>query len=254
MARRRITLSQNFLHDNRAVHLVVRSSGAGPGDLVVEPGAGEGALTVALARVCHRVVAYEIDPRPAGRLARRFAGHDGVRVIRGDFLRAVPPGEPFAVVGNIPYSRTTDIVRWCLAAPTLTSATLLVQREYARKHTGDYGRWPRLTVLTWPGYEWRLGARVARTSFVPVPRTDSAVLRLVRRPAPLLPVERLPVWREFVTYGFTGTGGSLAATLTRRYGGRAVRAACRAAGLDRAVPVGPVPPGRWLALFWELHG
>lgn len=252
MARRRITLSQNFLYDTAAIRRLVRFSGVGPGDLVVEPGAGEGPVTAVLARTCRAVVAYEIDPRLAAHLARRFAGRPGVRAVRGDFLRAGPPREPFAVVGNIPYSRTSAIVRWCLEAPALTSATLLTQWEYARKHTGDYGRWPLLTVRTWPEYDWRLGGRVGRGSFVPVPRTDSGVLRIARRRAPLLPRHRLAAYREFVSYGFTGLGGSLAATLTRRYGGRAVRAACREAGLDRASPVGLVTPDQWLVLFGEL--
>ncbi|WP_245641141.1 ErmE/ErmH/ErmO/ErmR family 23S rRNA (adenine(2058)-N(6))-methyltransferase [Streptomyces megasporus] len=253
VARRRITLSQNFLYDTSVIRRIVRFSGVGPDDLVVEPGAGEGPLTAALARTCREVVAYEIDPRPAARLARRFAGRPDVRLVRGDFLRARPPREPFAVVGNIPYSRTSAIVRWCLEAPALTSATLLTQREYARKHTGDYGRWPLLTVRTWPEHHWRSGGRVGRESFVPAPRTDSALLRIERRPTPLLPRRRLADYREFVAFGFTGLGGSLAATLTRRYGGRTVRTAFRAAELDRDTPVGLVAPEHWLTLFHVLE-
>ncbi|HEX5565648.1 MAG TPA: rRNA adenine N-6-methyltransferase family protein, partial [Streptomyces sp.] len=144
------------------------------------------------------------------------------------------------------------IVRWCLEAPALTSATLLTQREYARKHAGDYGRWPLLTVRTWPEYGWRLGGRVGRESFVPVPRTDSAVLRIERRRIPLLPPDLLPAYREFVAHGFTGVGGSLAATLARRNRTRRVREVCAAAGVGEEVPVGLVTPEQWLALFRGL--
>lgn len=253
MARRRIALSQNFLYDTDVIRRIVRFSGVGPDDLVVEPGAGQGPLTAALARACRRVVAYEIDPRLAARLERRFAGRPHVRPVRGDFLRARPPREPFSVVGNIPYSRTTAIVRWCLDSPALVSATLLTQREYARKHTGDFGRWPLSTIRTWPEHHWRLGFRVGRGSFVPPPRTDSAVLRIERRAVPLLSAGESAAYREFVEHGFTGLGGSLAATLTRRYGGRAARAACASAGLGGAVPVGLVTPDQWLSLFGELE-
>ncbi|MCF6523721.1 ErmE/ErmH/ErmO/ErmR family 23S rRNA (adenine(2058)-N(6))-methyltransferase [Streptomyces sp. JJ36] len=253
MARRRTTLSQNFLHDPAAVRRIVRAAALAPDDLVVEPGAGEGALTRALARSGRRVVAYELDHRLAAGLPRRLGDlAAGVRVVHGDFLRADPPREPFAVVGNIPYSRTADIVRWCLAAPALTSATLLTQLEYARKRTGGYGRWSLLTVRTWPEYAWRRGPRVGRAAFTPVPRTDSAVLRLVRRPAPLLPYGRLPAYRAFVEHGFTGTGGSLAATLSRRHRPARVRAAFRALGLDPSLPVGLVHPDHWAELFRAL--
>ncbi|MTE19143.1 23S ribosomal RNA methyltransferase Erm [Streptomyces sp. TRM43335] len=252
MARRRIALSRNFLYDTDVIRRLVRFSGVGPGDLVVEPGAGQGPLTAVLARTCREVVAYEIDPRLAARLARRFAEHPGVRPVRGDFLRAAPPREPFAVVGNIPYSRTSAVVRWCLDAPALTSATLLTQREYARKHTGDYGRWPLSTIRTRPEHDRRLGFRVGRGSFVPPPRTDSAVLRIERRAVPLLSAGEAAAYREFVEYGFTGLGGSLAATLARRHRTGRVRAVCGAAGVGEDVPVGLVTPDQWLVLFRGL--
>lgn len=252
MARRRTTLSQNFLHDPAAVRRLVLASRLRPDDLVLEPGAGEGVLTRALARRCRRVVAYEIDPRLAVRLPHLLRAHPGVRTVHGDFLSAGPPREPFAVVGNIPYARTSDIVRWCLAAPTMTSATLLTQLEYARKRTGGYGRWSLVTVGSWPEYDWRLAGRVDRRSFTPVPRTDSAVLRIERRPRPLLPAERLAAYREFVALGFTGVGGSLGATLTRRYRARRVRAAFAGLGLEVHTPVGFVPPPAWVELFRRL--
>lgn len=252
MARRRKTLSQNFLHDNAAVRRIVRAGALSPDALVLEPGAGEGALTRHLATGERRVVAYEIDPRLAAHLRRRLGDRPRLRLVQGDFLRARPPREPFAVVGNIPYSRTTDIVRWCLAAPRLESATLLTQLEFARRVTGSGGRWRLLTVTAWPEFDWRLLDRVRRESFTPVPRTDSAVLRIERRTRPLLPPERLRAYRDFVAYGFTGTGGSLAATLSRRHRTRRVRTAFARAGADPCAPVGLVTPHQWLRLFTEL--
>lgn len=254
MARRRKTLSQNFLHSPSALQLVVRLAAPGTGDLVVEPGAGEGVLTRALARRGCRIVAHEVDPALTARLRARTRELPRVSTVRGDFLRSRSPREPFAVVGNIPFSRTSDIVRWCLEAPELTSATLVTQLEYARKRTGDYGRWSLLTVRTWPEYEWRLAARVARRHFTPAPRTDCAVVRLERRAVPLLVPESLDAYREFTAYGFTGVGGSLFATLRTRHPVRRVRAAFGALGLDEAVPVGEVSPALWLALFTSLHG
>ncbi|SCK19640.1 ErmE/ErmH/ErmO/ErmR family 23S rRNA (adenine(2058)-N(6))-methyltransferase [Streptomyces sp. WMMB 322] len=253
MARRRKTLSQNFLHDTAAVRRVIRAGALRPDALVVEPGAGQGALTRHLATGDRRVIAYEIDPRLAAQLSRRLGGRPGLRVVRGDFLRSRAPREPFAVVGNIPYSRTTDIVRWCLAAPQLTSATLLTQFEYAARSTGGWGRWPLLTVSTWPQFGWRRLGRVGRESFTPVPRTDSAVLRIERRDRPLLPPGLMPAYRDFVAHGFTGVGGSLAATLSRRHRTARVRAAFARADADPSAPVGLVPPQQWLTLFTELE-
>ncbi|MFI6577879.1 ErmE/ErmH/ErmO/ErmR family 23S rRNA (adenine(2058)-N(6))-methyltransferase [Nocardiopsis sp. NPDC050513] len=253
-ADRRRRFSQNFLADPGAARHVVRVSGVTSDDLVVEVGPGEGALTRFLAPAARRVIAYEIDRRLAERLAARYRDPDrGVRVVCADFTRARPPRGPFAVVGNIPYARTADIVRWCLDAPGLTSATLVTQLEYARKRTGAYGRWTRLTVLTWPEWSWTLAGRIDRRRFRPVPRVDSGVLTLRRRSEPLLPPERRGAYRRTVELGFGGAGGSLGASLRRAHPARRVDAALRTAGVARATPVGLVTPDQWLALFTVLE-
>ncbi|MGW4966487.1 ErmE/ErmH/ErmO/ErmR family 23S rRNA (adenine(2058)-N(6))-methyltransferase [Nonomuraea sp. NPDC004186] len=242
--RARRTLSQNFLADRHAVDLMVKA--AAPDGLVLEPGAGEGVLTLALAEAGARVVGYEIDPLLAGRLAARTRSDPRIDVVRGDFTAARAPREPFAVVGNIPYSITSKIVDWCLRAPALTSATLLTQREYARKRSGDYGRWSLVTVESWPWFRWRLGDTIGRESFRPVPSVDSAILRVQRRPEPLVASRRS--YQELVELGFGGVGGSVRASLRTRYQG--VDAALKAAGVARDTVVAHVHPDQWIIL-WE---
>ncbi len=249
------TLSQNFLADRATAEYLARL--AAPEDrnppLLLEAGAGQGALTAPLARRARELPAYELDPRLVPALRARFARTPHVRVVAGDFLAARPPCTPFAVAGNVPFSRTADIVDWCLTAPHLTDATFLTQLEYARKRTGDYGRWTLLTVRTWPWHAWRLMGRVDRYRFRPAPRVDAGILRLERRPAPLLTdAAALRSWADLVELGYTGVGGSLHASLRRAHPRRRVDAAFRAARLDRDVLVGEVAPDRWLRLHGEL--
>jgi 23S rRNA (adenine-N6)-dimethyltransferase len=244
-ARARRAFGQNFLSDPRAVRRLVAVAGIRPGDLVYEVGAGRGVLTGELARHTRELVTYEVDPQVAAGLP----GLPGVTVRVADFLRAVPPDRPFAVVGNIPYALTSAVVDWCLRAETLTAATLLTQLEYARKRTGDYGRWSRLTVTTWPVVGWTLAGRIPRSAFRPVPGVDGGILRLDRRPVPLVEPAAQPAYRNLVELGFTGVGGSLHASLSRRYGERRVAGAFRAARLAPGVPVGLVWPEQWLTLF-----
>lgn len=249
---RRRLLSQNFLIDPRAVERVVAAARLRPADLVVEPGAGDGALTLALARACRRVLAYEIDPVAAARLAARTRGDRAVRVVGGDFLLAVPPREPFAVVGNIPYHLTSAIVDWCLRADAMTAATLVTQAEYARKRAGGYGRWSLVTVRSWPLFAWRTAGRIPRTAFRPAPSVDSAILRVERRPVPLVPPHALGAYRALVELGFGGRGGSLYASLRERHDRRRLRRAFERAGIPRDAVVAFVHPDRWIALFHEL--
>lgn len=247
--RSRRVYSQTFLKDLGAVGQVVRAAGLTRADLVLEVGAGEGHLTRALAASCRRVVAYEVDPA----LAASLVVPANVVRRQQDFLTVRAPREPFAVVGNIPYALTARIVDWCLRAPSLTSATLVTQLEYARKRTGDYGRWSRLTVETWPRFHWGLAGRIPRHRFRPVPGVDSGILRLERRPVPLVPRAQWASYRRFVELGFGGVGGSLHASLRRRYPARRVDGAFRAARLDTSIAVGHVWPEQWLLLFRLLH-
>jgi 23S rRNA (adenine-N6)-dimethyltransferase len=97
--------------------------------LVLDLGAGYGAITSALAQAGARVIAVERDPGLAGRLERRFADRPGVRVVPAD-LRSVPlPRREFSVVANPPFSVTTDLLRRLLGDPAvqLAGAELVVQ-------------------------------------------------------------------------------------------------------------------------------
>ncbi|WKX73117.1 ErmE/ErmH/ErmO/ErmR family 23S rRNA (adenine(2058)-N(6))-methyltransferase [Streptomyces sp. XD-27] len=249
----RRTLSQNFLTDRAALRGVLRAADPDPAGLLVEVGPGKGALTEVLAPRCRALIAYEIDRHLIGGLRDRLGAYPHVRVVHQDFLTARPPHGPFAVVANVPYARTAEIVRWCLRAPRLTSATLLTQWEYAAKRTGGFGRWSLLTVLTWPEVEWRLCGRVPRTAFRPVPRVDGGVLRLDRRPAPLLAdaAERAAYGR-MVELGFSGVGGSLFASLRRDWPQRRLAAAFGRAGLRRDTVVAHATPDQWLTVFRTL--
>ena len=248
----RRTLSQNFLRETGAAEFVDLVPD-GTGSLVLEVGAGEGVITTRLAGRYDQVVAYEVDPRVARTLAARVGRLGNVRVVVGDFLTAAEPDQPFQVVGNVPFSRTSSIVDWCLATRNMTSTTIITQLEYAKKRTGGYQRWSLLTVLTWPDFDWELRGRISRTQFRPVPRVDAGVLHLARRPAPLVLPSRFAAYRRMVELGFTGVGGTLYASLCRSYPARQLADAFGAARLAQGIVVAFVSPEQWLRLFEALE-
>lgn len=250
--RRRRELSQNYLRGPEAARQFLASVRPDPDGLCIEVGAGEGILTARLADLFAEVIAYEVDENLAGRLAARVAARPNVRVLMSDFLAARQPGRPFQVVGNAPFSLTSPIIEWCLRASRMTAATLITQREYARKRTGGYGRWTLLTVSTWPQVKWELRGRIERTQFRPVPRVDAAILRLERRAEPLISPARQGAYRRLVQAGFSGVGGSVQASLRRTYPPDQVAAACAMAGVDRRTIVAYVTPDQWIQIFLAL--
>ena len=100
---RRRRLGQNFLRPDAADRLVAGTD-VRPGQLIVEPGAGTGAIALALARRGAEVVAVELDPVWAHRLGElaQSIGPGRVRVIQGDFLGP-------AAVGSVPRDRLSAL-------------------------------------------------------------------------------------------------------------------------------------------------
>jgi 23S rRNA (adenine-N6)-dimethyltransferase len=192
---RRRRLGQNFL-DRATAEQIVDQAGLVPGELVVEIGAGAGAITRVLARRPVRVVAIEPDPAWAGRLREELRG---VRVVGRDFFAFDLPREPFRVLGSLPFGRTTDILRRLLDHPSagLRRADIVVQWEVALKRSLT----PPETMLStcWaPWWETRLALRIPATSFRPVPRVDAGLLTITRRDPPLLPLAMSGAYAAFV--------------------------------------------------------
>jgi 23S rRNA (adenine-N6)-dimethyltransferase len=159
-----------------------------PGSLVLDLGAGNGALTRALADAGARVRAIELDHAALQQLRSRFGNNPLVEVIEGDATLVPLPTERFGVVANLPFAAGTAILRRLLGDPRarLTQLDVIVEWGLAAKRTAV---WPS-TVLgcTWGAwYDLSLVRRVPRACFAPPPTVDAALLRATRRSEPLVP-------------------------------------------------------------------
>lgn len=201
---RRRSLGQNFLRPERARALIA-SAGLRPDELVVEIGAGRGALTLALAREPVDVIAVELDPVWCARLRRALDAVDArrVRVVHADFLSFRMPERPFRVIGALPFGRTTEICRRLFDDPSvpLERADLVVQWEVARKRASQPPR-TRLGASWAPWWRFELTDRIAAQAFRPVPRVDAGVLVATRRRPPVLPEAMAPAYARFVSMGW----------------------------------------------------
>jgi len=165
--------------DSRWAQRVVDSAGITPGELVLDVGAGLGALTAPLVRAGAQVVAVELHPGRADRLRRRFADAP-VTVVRADAADLRLPSRPFRVVSSPPYGISTSLLKRLLAPGSrLVSADLVLQRAVVNRWTAGAvpgaARWSQY-------YDLSIGIRLPRKAFTPPPHVDSAVL-LIRRPA-----------------------------------------------------------------------
>ncbi len=185
-------LGQNFVVDPNTVRRIARLAGVGPGDHVVEIGAGLGSLTLALAETGATVTAVETDRHLIPVLAGVTADCAGVSLVHGDALELdwdeVLGGHlPWTLVANLPYNVATPLVLDLLAdVPAITRMLVMVQKEAGERLAagpGDpaYGI-PSVKVAY--RATARLVGRVGPDVFLPRPRVDSALVEIVRRDAP----------------------------------------------------------------------
>ncbi|HEV3366011.1 MAG TPA: 16S rRNA (adenine(1518)-N(6)/adenine(1519)-N(6))-dimethyltransferase RsmA [Acidimicrobiales bacterium] len=191
-------LGQNFVADGNTVRRIVRLADIAPGRRVVEIGAGLGSLTLALAEAGASVIAVEVD-RYVLPVLRSQVEPLGVRVVEGDALRldwdellgaAPPPGgsaddQPWALVANLPYNVAVPVViRVLEEAPQVSSLLVMVQREVGERLAAEAGDEAYGAVSVKVAY-WATAAVVGRVSasvFIPMPRVESVLVRLDRRP------------------------------------------------------------------------
>ena len=148
-----------------------------PGELVLDIGAGTGALTGPLVRAGARVVAVELHPGRAALLRQRFPQ---ITVVQADAVNLRLPGRPFRVVASPPYGITADLLDLLLAAGTrLVRADLVLQRAVVRKYAAGPGPGPRARRAR--AHRMSTGLVLPRHAFRPPPRVDSAVLVVRRR-------------------------------------------------------------------------
>jgi len=203
-------LGQNFLLDQTILDKIVAAADLTLDDVVLEIGAGTGALTERLAKQAGRVVAVEIDRRLLPPLQSVLADFENVTLIQGDILTldlaALIGGAnvPYKVVANLPYYITSAVLRHLLeATPQSQQMIVTVQREVAKRIVAEPGQMSLLAVSVQFYGHPELLFRVKPGSFYPAPEVESAVVRLVPRADPLLPRDERASFFRIVRAGFS---------------------------------------------------
>jgi 16S rRNA (adenine1518-N6/adenine1519-N6)-dimethyltransferase len=182
-------LGQNFLRDRSFLKRIVEAADLRNDDEVLEIGAGTGVLTRALLERARRVVAIELDDSLFKLLRADLGSLPNLELWHGNALDYDPgagfPG-PYKLVGNIPYYITGPLVRHYLETAHKPSVLVfMVQREVAERMVAAPGDLSVLGVSVQYYADAAVVARVPAGAFYPVPRVDSAIIRLVPRVEPL---------------------------------------------------------------------
>jgi 16S rRNA (adenine1518-N6/adenine1519-N6)-dimethyltransferase len=247
-------LGQHFLADPNTAARIVRLAEVARGDRVVEVGPGLGSLTIALCDAGASVVAVELD-RHVARALEEVVHDLPVRLVAADALdvdwHALLGDEPgWSMVANLPYNVATPLVMRVLdEAPMIDRLTVMVQREVGERLAASAGTRAYGSVSVRVAFyaEARVAGLVSPNVFVPRPKVDSAIVRLVRRDRPPIDVDDVARLFTLIRAGFATRRKTLKRALEPLLGARTVDVLSRA-GIDPSARAETLDLTQWGAI------
>ena len=204
------SLGQHFLRDARISRNIVEAIAPQRGDVVLEIGPGEGALTGFLAATECTLVLVDLDVRVIAIMRERFG--DRAAILHQDILSLDPLAVALEhhvprirVVGNIPYYITTPIFFHFLdRRAAVQDLTLMMQREVGRRVAATPGskEYGIVSVIAQMHADVDILFDVLPGSFFPRPTVMSTVVRVRMLPAPRFPVTDERYFRKVVRTAF----------------------------------------------------
>ena len=243
----KFSISQNFLTSRKIIERLINKTNISDTDTVLEIGAGKGHITHALASRCNSVVSYEIDPKLYGSLKPKLA--DNVKLYCADFLDFPLPKGPYKVFANIPFSRTTEILRKLTSAQNLAEGIWLVMEKGAAKRFCGLPRENLSSLLLKPFFEVKIVYHFSRDDFHPAPGVDTVLIELKQKQCFDIAAHERSSFTAFVAHGQKYGLFGRNALLTKRQ----IATALRLADLPQIERSGDILYVQWLCLFRCWH-
>ena len=182
-------LGQNFIVDPTFTEMIVKRAGILPVEIILEIGAGLGALTIPLARRAKKVFAVEKDRQiiPILNTEILVSGLTNISIIEKDILSVdiktlvEDMGGKIVVMGNLPYNISSQIlVQLIQSREGISRAVLMFQKELAQRITAETGckDYGRLTVMLRYCSDIKKLVDAKASLFYPKPKVDSRILEL----------------------------------------------------------------------------
>ena len=189
------SLGQNFVVDPNTILKIIRAANIEKGEQILEIGPGLGSLTSQLSATS-KVVAIELDRYLVPALEEvldHFGKRENVEIVQEDAMK-IDWQEFFAqrqgvwkMVANLPYNIATPLLVTLLEnAPEIQAIYVMVQLEVGERFAASpkskaYGI-PSVKAQYWA--ETKVLGKVSPNVFLPVPKVDSAILQIIRKPSP----------------------------------------------------------------------
>ena len=237
------SVSQNFLTSRKLIEKLLHKTNISKNDMVLEIGAGKGHITKALVQMSKEVIAYEIDKKLYDNLVQKLIPN--TKLIYGDFIKSNLPETAYKVFSNIPFSRTTDIMRKFTVANNPPTDMWLVMEKGAAKRFCGLPNENLNSLLIKPFFETKIIYHFQKEDFHPAPKVEIVLLEIIQKQIPDIMLSQRSDYHLFLTHSIkNGLFGSKA-LLTKNQ----ITTALRLAELPQIKQNGQILYIQWLCLF-----
>jgi 16S rRNA (adenine1518-N6/adenine1519-N6)-dimethyltransferase len=206
--RPRKRFGQHFLIADETIQQIVAAIAPQPGEVVVEIGPGQGAITAPLASLATTLHAIEFDRDLVAMLRNRFAAQENVIIHEADALNFdfTTLGKNLRIVGNLPYNISTPLLFHLLShKDAIADMHFMLQKEVVERMAAVPGtkRYGRLTIMLGCHLEVVPLFDVPPTAFSPPPKVMSSVVRMRPVPQPAFDIRDAKMLEKVVKQAFS---------------------------------------------------
>ncbi len=213
------SLGQNFLINPHILDKIISAADIKKDDIILEIGPGTGNLTKELAEKASQIIAVEKDRHLVSMLKENFKNSPNVEISEDDVLKIKPvhyglQEKRYKIVANIPYYITSNLIRKILEEwPQTKLILLMIQKEVAQRIVAKPPHMNLLALSVQYYTEPEIIGFVSKNNFRPVPKVDSAIIKLTPKPA----IRNTKLF-NLMKMGFSEKRKQLAGTLAKKLG------------------------------------
>ena len=177
---------QNFLIDEGIAKEIVSFLSDTKTKTIIEIGPGKGILTKYLLKISHKEIKFvEIDEECVSYLINKHPNIEK-HLINDDFLNINLNSfkEPLSIIGNFPYNISSQILFKIYENKNIVTEMIgMFQLEVAERICSNNGtkKYGILSVLIQAFFEVKMMKKIKPQSFLPIPKVDSAVIKISKK-------------------------------------------------------------------------
>ncbi|VAW58160.1 SSU rRNA (adenine(1518)-N(6)/adenine(1519)-N(6))-dimethyltransferase [hydrothermal vent metagenome] len=205
---------QNFLSDQGIIQRIIQSINPAAGERIIEIGPGLGALTCPILEIARQIDVIELDrdiiPKLQLNCGLDQVQNNHLRIHNTDVLKFDFAGlnydEPLRIIGNLPYNISTPIIFHLVNySPLIQDMFFMLQKEVVQRLAAkpDTRNYSRLSVMAQYHFNVTPLFLVPATSFQPIPKVESAIVRLIPHANKPVQVDDDKAFAKLVTLAFS---------------------------------------------------